>query len=89
MMDKSAIFGALRAAWGAPTWMGPPQRFLLAVSDKITQIFSQNPESSGECQLNRLELRRGVQRRASAICRHCEAVFDERQSPADQHYLLK
>ena len=29
--------------------MGPPQRFLLAVSGKMTQIFSQDdPKSSGE-----------------------------------------
>jgi hypothetical protein len=40
MMDKSAIFGALWAAWGAPTCgMGPPQPFPIAVIGKITQIF--------------------------------------------------
>jgi hypothetical protein len=40
MMDKSAIFGALWAAWGAPTcgWVRR-NRSRFAVSGKITQIF--------------------------------------------------
>jgi hypothetical protein len=55
MMDKSAIFGALWAAWGAPTCgMGPPQPFPIAVIGKITQIFLET-QSSRECQLKQKE----------------------------------